>query len=123
MVEPADRSSTAGQRLGAPESFGVSTLEPGLRPPAQPPGRQVSIRVQMLDDTQEVFEIPVSNTSSASLSAARINSFIISYYKDPPFLHEQAQQYSSSWGEASLIRQKPKSRLYVAAICYDQADK
>uniref|UniRef100_I3J0C8 FERM, ARHGEF and pleckstrin domain-containing protein 1 n=1 Tax=Oreochromis niloticus TaxID=8128 RepID=I3J0C8_ORENI len=51
------RSSTAGQRLGAPESFGVSTLEPGLRPPAQPPGRQVSIRVQMLDDTQEVFQI------------------------------------------------------------------
>lgn len=57
MVEPADRSSTAGQRLGAPESFGVSTLEPGLRPPAQPPGRQVSMRVQMLDDTQEVFQI------------------------------------------------------------------
>ncbi|XP_008299995.1 FERM, RhoGEF and pleckstrin domain-containing protein 1-like [Stegastes partitus] len=61
MVEPADRPSTAGQRLGAPESFGVSTLEPGLRPPAQPPGRQVSIRVQMLDDTQEVFQISVSD--------------------------------------------------------------
>ncbi|KAM4560023.1 FERM, ARHGEF and pleckstrin domain-containing protein 1-like isoform 1-T1 [Odontesthes bonariensis] len=57
MVEPADRPSTAGQRLGASESFGVSTLEPGMRPPAQPPGRQVSIRVQMLDDTQEVFQI------------------------------------------------------------------
>ncbi|KAM7375252.1 hypothetical protein PAMA_014376 [Pampus argenteus] len=57
MVEPADRPSTAGQRLGATESFGVSTLEPGLRPPAQAPGRQVSIRVQMLDDTQEVFQI------------------------------------------------------------------
>ncbi|XP_077368953.1 FERM, ARHGEF and pleckstrin domain-containing protein 1-like [Festucalex cinctus] len=57
MVEPADRPSTAGHRLGAPESFGVSTLEPGLRPPAQAPGRKVSIRVQMLDDTQEVFQI------------------------------------------------------------------
>ncbi|XP_067357911.1 FERM, ARHGEF and pleckstrin domain-containing protein 1-like isoform X2 [Channa argus] len=57
MVEPAERGSTAGQRLGAPESFGVSTLEPGLRAPAQPPSRQVSIRVQMLDDTQEVFQI------------------------------------------------------------------
>ncbi|XP_074483072.1 FERM, ARHGEF and pleckstrin domain-containing protein 1-like isoform X2 [Sebastes fasciatus] len=57
MVEPADRPSTAGERLGAPESFGVSTLEPGLRPSAQAPGRQVSIRVQMLDDTQEVFQI------------------------------------------------------------------
>ncbi|XP_077430223.1 FERM, ARHGEF and pleckstrin domain-containing protein 1-like isoform X1 [Vanacampus margaritifer] len=57
MVEPADRPSTAGHRLGAPESFGVSTLEPGLRPPAQAPGRKVSIRVQMLDDAQEVFQI------------------------------------------------------------------
>nr|XP_040026391.1 FERM, ARHGEF and pleckstrin domain-containing protein 1-like isoform X2 [Gasterosteus aculeatus aculeatus] len=57
MVEPADRPSTAGHRLGAADSFGVSTLEPGLRPPAQPAGRQVSIRVQMLDDTQEVFQI------------------------------------------------------------------
>ncbi|XP_029303413.1 FERM, ARHGEF and pleckstrin domain-containing protein 1-like isoform X2 [Cottoperca gobio] len=57
MVEPADKPSAAAQRLGAPESFGVSTLEPGLRPPAQPPGRLVSIRVQMLDDTQEVFQI------------------------------------------------------------------
>ncbi|KAK9523679.1 hypothetical protein VZT92_017588 [Zoarces viviparus] len=57
MVEPADKPSAAGQRLGAPDSFGVSTLEPGLRPPSQPPGRQVSIRVQMLDDTQEVFQI------------------------------------------------------------------
>ncbi|KAM9835759.1 FERM, ARHGEF and pleckstrin domain-containing protein 1-like isoform 2-T2 [Aulostomus maculatus] len=57
MVEPADRSSTAGQRLSAPESYGVSTLEPGLRPPTQPPGRLVSIRVQLLDDTQEVFQI------------------------------------------------------------------
>lgn len=60
MVEPADRPSTAGHRLGAADSFGVSTLEPGLRPPAQPAGRQVSIRVQMLDDTQEVFQISVS---------------------------------------------------------------
>ncbi|XP_043965514.1 FERM, ARHGEF and pleckstrin domain-containing protein 1 isoform X3 [Gambusia affinis] len=57
MSELTERPSTAGQRLGAPESFGVSTLEPGMRPPVQPPGRQLSIRVQMLDDTQEVFQI------------------------------------------------------------------
>uniref|UniRef100_A0A8C6U049 FERM, ARHGEF and pleckstrin domain-containing protein 1 n=1 Tax=Neogobius melanostomus TaxID=47308 RepID=A0A8C6U049_9GOBI len=55
--EPVDRPSAAGQRLSAPESFGVSTLEPGMRPPVQPPGRPVSIRVQMMDDTQEVFQI------------------------------------------------------------------
>uniref|UniRef100_A0A673IWH0 FERM, ARHGEF and pleckstrin domain-containing protein 1 n=1 Tax=Sinocyclocheilus rhinocerous TaxID=307959 RepID=A0A673IWH0_9TELE len=46
-------------RLGAPESMGISTLEPGQRPPTMTPGRQVSIRVQMLDDTQEVFEVSV----------------------------------------------------------------
>uniref|UniRef100_A0A8C2EQQ4 FERM domain-containing protein n=1 Tax=Cyprinus carpio TaxID=7962 RepID=A0A8C2EQQ4_CYPCA len=57
MVEPEERPSVAGQRLGAPESMGISTLEPGQRPPTMPPGRQVSIRVQMLDDTQEVFEV------------------------------------------------------------------
>uniref|UniRef100_A0A8C5G7F2 FERM, ARHGEF and pleckstrin domain-containing protein 1 n=1 Tax=Gouania willdenowi TaxID=441366 RepID=A0A8C5G7F2_GOUWI len=55
--EVKQKPSAAGQRLGAPDSYGVSTLEPGLRPPTQPPGRQVSIRVQMLDDTQEVFQI------------------------------------------------------------------
>ncbi|XP_043091649.1 FERM, ARHGEF and pleckstrin domain-containing protein 1 isoform X2 [Puntigrus tetrazona] len=57
MVEPEERPSVAGQRLGAPESMGISTLEPGQRPPTMPPGRQISIRVQMLDDTQEVFEV------------------------------------------------------------------
>lgn len=60
MVEPDERPSTAGQRLGAPETLGISTLEPGQRPPTMPAGRQVSVRVQMLDDTQEVFEISVS---------------------------------------------------------------
>ncbi|KAJ8003351.1 hypothetical protein DPEC_G00147440 [Dallia pectoralis] len=56
MIEPGERT-VAGQRLGAPESFGVSTLEPGHRPPSMTPGRQVSIRVQLLDDTTEVFNI------------------------------------------------------------------
>uniref|UniRef100_A0A8K9XDX8 FERM, ARHGEF and pleckstrin domain-containing protein 1 n=1 Tax=Oncorhynchus mykiss TaxID=8022 RepID=A0A8K9XDX8_ONCMY len=56
MVEPGDRE-VAGQRLGIPESLGVSTLEPGQRPPTTPPGRQVSIRVQLLDDVTEVFNI------------------------------------------------------------------
>ncbi|XP_052448988.1 FERM, ARHGEF and pleckstrin domain-containing protein 1-like isoform X1 [Carassius gibelio] len=57
MVEPEERPSVAGQRLGAPESMGISTLEPGQRPPTMPPGRQVAVRVHMLDGTQEVFEV------------------------------------------------------------------
>ncbi|KAM9396013.1 FERM, ARHGEF and pleckstrin domain-containing protein 1-like isoform 1-T1 [Salvelinus alpinus] len=56
MVEPGDRA-VAGQRLGIPESLGVSPLEPGQRLPTTPPGRQVSIRVQLLDDVTEVFDI------------------------------------------------------------------
>ncbi len=58
-MEPEERPSVAGQRLGAPESMGISTLEHGQRPPTMPPGRQVPIRIQMLDDTQEVFEVSV----------------------------------------------------------------
>uniref|UniRef100_A0A673C1U3 FERM, ARHGEF and pleckstrin domain-containing protein 1 n=1 Tax=Sphaeramia orbicularis TaxID=375764 RepID=A0A673C1U3_9TELE len=50
-------TSGAGQRLGAPETLGISTLDPGHRPPAMPPGRQVTIRVRMLDDTEELFDI------------------------------------------------------------------
>lgn len=67
MVEPEERPSGAGPRLGAPESLGISTLEPGQRPPTMPPGRQISIRVQMLDDTQEVFEVSVSHCLLSTL--------------------------------------------------------
>ncbi|KAI1899015.1 hypothetical protein AGOR_G00078330 [Albula goreensis] len=56
MGEPEPRT-TAGQRLGAQESLGISTLEPGHRPPAMPAGRHISVRVRMLDDTEEVFDI------------------------------------------------------------------
>ncbi|XP_019945741.2 FERM, ARHGEF and pleckstrin domain-containing protein 1 [Paralichthys olivaceus] len=59
MVEPdpEQMASGAGQRLGAPETLGISTLDPGHRPPAMPPGRHVTIRVRMLDDTEELFDI------------------------------------------------------------------
>uniref|UniRef100_A0A9J7XKC4 FERM, ARHGEF and pleckstrin domain-containing protein 1 n=1 Tax=Cyprinus carpio carpio TaxID=630221 RepID=A0A9J7XKC4_CYPCA len=73
MVEPEERPSVAGQRLGAPESMGISTLEPGQRPPTMPPGRQVSIRVQMLDDTQEVFEQRASGKVLFDLVCAHLN--------------------------------------------------
>uniref|UniRef100_A0A8C4NYM8 FERM, ARHGEF and pleckstrin domain-containing protein 1 n=1 Tax=Dicentrarchus labrax TaxID=13489 RepID=A0A8C4NYM8_DICLA len=57
MVLPQPMASGAGQRLGAPETLGISTLDPGHRPPAMPPGRHVTIRVRMLDDTEELFDI------------------------------------------------------------------
>uniref|UniRef100_A0A7N8X4Q2 FERM, ARHGEF and pleckstrin domain-containing protein 1 n=1 Tax=Mastacembelus armatus TaxID=205130 RepID=A0A7N8X4Q2_9TELE len=55
--DPEPMTSGAGQRLGAPETLGISTLDPGLRPPTMPPGRHVTIRVRMLDDTEELFDI------------------------------------------------------------------
>ncbi|KAM4608326.1 FERM, ARHGEF and pleckstrin domain-containing protein 1 [Polymixia lowei] len=57
MVEPEPSASAAGQRLGAPETLGISTLDPGHRPPTMPPGRHVTVRVRMLDDTEELFDI------------------------------------------------------------------
>uniref|UniRef100_A0A8C1NE06 FERM, ARHGEF and pleckstrin domain-containing protein 1 n=1 Tax=Cyprinus carpio TaxID=7962 RepID=A0A8C1NE06_CYPCA len=56
MVEQG-QTSLAGQRLGAPETLGISTLEPGHKPPAMPPGRLVPIRVLLLDDSEEIFDI------------------------------------------------------------------
>uniref|UniRef100_A0A673HXR5 FERM domain-containing protein n=1 Tax=Sinocyclocheilus rhinocerous TaxID=307959 RepID=A0A673HXR5_9TELE len=56
MVEQG-QMSLAGQRLGAPETLGISTLEPGHKPPAMPPGRLVPIRVVLLDDSEEIFDI------------------------------------------------------------------
>uniref|UniRef100_A0AAQ4RQA4 FERM, ARHGEF and pleckstrin domain-containing protein 1 n=1 Tax=Gasterosteus aculeatus aculeatus TaxID=481459 RepID=A0AAQ4RQA4_GASAC len=57
MAEPEPMALGAGQRLGAPETLGISTLDPGHRPPAMPSGRHVTIRVRMLDDTEELFDV------------------------------------------------------------------
>ncbi|KAK7882497.1 hypothetical protein WMY93_028671 [Mugilogobius chulae] len=57
-ADPEPTMSGAGQRLGAPETLGISTLDPGHRP--QPcPRTAVTIRVRMLDDTEELFDISV----------------------------------------------------------------
>ncbi|XP_054979626.1 FERM, ARHGEF and pleckstrin domain-containing protein 1 isoform X2 [Sorex araneus] len=53
-----EQKPTPGARLGAPENSGISTLEPGQKPPAAPSGKLMSIKIQMLDDTQEAFEVP-----------------------------------------------------------------
>lgn len=55
-----EQKPTPGSRLGAPENSGVSTLEQGQKPPPTPSGKLMSIKIQMLDDTQEAFEVPVS---------------------------------------------------------------
>lgn len=134
MVEPADRSSTAGQRLGAPDSFGVSTLEPGLRPPTQPPGRQVSIRVQMLDDTQEVFQISVSQICRwawlgvlmrYSQSLCNLSAVSVSYLLSPlPEDTQEVEEKPDSCPNTPHLqtqtlprRQKQTLELFLASVC------
>lgn len=55
---------TPGVRLGAQFNPGVSTLEPGHSlggtPAGRNPGRELQIRVQGLDDSQEFFNVDVS---------------------------------------------------------------
>ncbi|XP_004858688.1 FERM, RhoGEF and pleckstrin domain-containing protein 1 isoform X2 [Heterocephalus glaber] len=53
-----EQKPTPGSRLGAPENSGISTLERGQKPPSAPSGKLMSIKIQMLDDTQEAFEVP-----------------------------------------------------------------
>ncbi|XP_077472709.1 FERM, ARHGEF and pleckstrin domain-containing protein 1 isoform X2 [Stigmatopora argus] len=57
--DPEPVTSRAGHRLGAPETLGISTLDPAHKPPAMPAGRHVPIRVHMLDDTEELFDVSV----------------------------------------------------------------
>uniref|UniRef100_A0A2K6TD31 FERM, ARH/RhoGEF and pleckstrin domain protein 1 n=2 Tax=Saimiri boliviensis TaxID=27679 RepID=A0A2K6TD31_SAIBB len=58
-----EQRPTPGSRLGAPENSGISTLERGQKPPPTPSGKLVSIKIQMLDDTQEAFEVPMLSSS------------------------------------------------------------
>ncbi|XP_030712725.2 FERM, ARHGEF and pleckstrin domain-containing protein 1 [Globicephala melas] len=53
-----EQRPTPGSRLGAAENSGISTLEHGQKPPPTPSGKLMSVRIQMLDDTQEAFEVP-----------------------------------------------------------------
>ncbi|KAM6178672.1 FERM, ARHGEF and pleckstrin domain-containing protein 1 isoform 2-T2 [Rhynchocyon petersi] len=53
-----EQRPTPASRLGAPENSGISTLEHGQKPPPTPSGKLMSIKIQMLDDTQEAFEVP-----------------------------------------------------------------
>ncbi|XP_045042657.2 FERM, ARHGEF and pleckstrin domain-containing protein 1 isoform X2 [Desmodus rotundus] len=53
-----EQRPTPGSRLGATENSGISTLEHGQKLPPPPSGKLMSIKIQMLDETQEAFEVP-----------------------------------------------------------------
>ena len=64
---------TPGARLGTATPVGVSTLEPGQGPPARVarPAARTHIRVQLLDDSVEVFDIEVVSCVCARVQAHR----------------------------------------------------
>ncbi|XP_051016942.1 FERM, ARHGEF and pleckstrin domain-containing protein 1 [Acomys russatus] len=53
-----EQKPTPASRLGAPENLGVSTLERVQKAPPTPSGKLMTVRIRMLDDTQEAFEVP-----------------------------------------------------------------
>ncbi|XP_055465555.1 FERM, ARHGEF and pleckstrin domain-containing protein 1 isoform X1 [Psammomys obesus] len=63
-----EQKPTPASRLGAPENSGVSTLERGQKPPT-PSGKLMTVKIQMLDDTQEAFEVPQRAPGKALLDA------------------------------------------------------
>ncbi|XP_053311325.1 FERM, ARHGEF and pleckstrin domain-containing protein 1 isoform X3 [Spea bombifrons] len=65
----SEHQQTAGSRLGAPESGGISTLEHGIKPPTSPQGKSFPFKIQMLDDTQETIEVPIRAPGKALLDA------------------------------------------------------
>ncbi|XP_036055451.1 FERM, ARHGEF and pleckstrin domain-containing protein 1 isoform X2 [Onychomys torridus] len=64
-----EQKPTPASRLGAPENSGISTLERGQKPPPTPSGKLMTVKIQMLDDTQETFEVPQRAPGKALLDA------------------------------------------------------
>ncbi|KAK5890335.1 hypothetical protein CesoFtcFv8_013861 [Champsocephalus esox] len=80
MAEPDAEPMGTGHRLGAPETLGISTLDPGHRPPAMPPGRLVTVRVRMLDDTEELFDISLRRRlQKMGVKVAQISLLMLIY--------------------------------------------
>ncbi|OXB79923.1 UNVERIFIED_CONTAM: hypothetical protein H355_000953 [Colinus virginianus] len=94
-----EQRPTAGSRLGAQENAGISTLEHGQKPPMTPPGKLISIKIQMLDDTQETFDVPTS-TLPQSLSSSLC--------------------LQDAWA-AELMEPQPQQLLEVALTCLPAA--
>uniref|UniRef100_A0A803WCZ5 FERM, ARHGEF and pleckstrin domain-containing protein 1 n=1 Tax=Ficedula albicollis TaxID=59894 RepID=A0A803WCZ5_FICAL len=95
-----EQRPTAGSRLGAQENAGISTLEHGQKPPMTPPGKLVSIKIQMLDDTQETFDIPVRMGSWGPKHV--VVKFVVKFF--PPD-HAQLQEELTRYLFALQVKQ------------------
>uniref|UniRef100_A0A8C0LGS8 FERM, ARHGEF and pleckstrin domain-containing protein 1 n=1 Tax=Canis lupus dingo TaxID=286419 RepID=A0A8C0LGS8_CANLU len=104
-----EQKPSPGSRLGAPENSGVSTLEHGQKLPPTPSGKLMSIKIQMLDDTQEAFEVPVSWGISVNSSVLLscwpkhvVVKFVVKFF--PPD-HTQLQEELTRYLFALQVKQ------------------
>ncbi|XP_061143944.1 FERM, ARHGEF and pleckstrin domain-containing protein 1 isoform X1 [Syngnathus typhle] len=122
--DPEPVTSRAGHRLGAPETLGISTLDPAHRPPAMPAGRHVTIRVHMLDDTEELFDVSVKASGKVlfDLVCTHMNLIEGDYFG----LEFQSHQKMTVWLDPikPIIKQlrRPKHTTLRFAVKYFPPD-
>ncbi|XP_070224766.1 FERM, ARHGEF and pleckstrin domain-containing protein 2 isoform X2 [Bos mutus] len=117
---------TPGARLGTATPVGVSTLEPGQGPPARAarPAARTHIRVQLLDDSVEVFDIEPKCDGQTLLTQVweRLNLIECDYFG----LESQNAQSCWIWLEPMkpIIRQvrRPKNAVLRLAVKFFPPD-
>ncbi|XP_077435749.1 FERM, ARHGEF and pleckstrin domain-containing protein 1-like isoform X2 [Vanacampus margaritifer] len=122
--DPEPVTSRAGHRLGAPETLGISTLDPAHKPPAMPAGRHVTVRVHMLDDTEELFDVSVKASGKVlfDLVCTHMNLIEGDYFG----LEFQSHQKMTVWLDPikPIIKQlkRPKHTTLRFAVKYFPPD-
>ncbi|XP_043318157.1 FERM, ARHGEF and pleckstrin domain-containing protein 2 isoform X3 [Cervus canadensis] len=117
---------TPGARLGTTTPAGVSTLEPGLGPPAGAarPATRTQLRVQLLDDSVEVFDVEPKCDGQVLLTQVwkRLNLIECDYFG----LEFQNVQSCWIWLEPMkpIIRQvrRPKNAVLRLAVKFFPPD-
>ncbi|XP_040039447.2 FERM, ARHGEF and pleckstrin domain-containing protein 2 isoform X3 [Gasterosteus aculeatus] len=119
---------TPGVRLGAQFNPGVSTLEPGHSlggtPAGRSPGRELQIRVQGLDDSQEFFNVDTKALGQYLLSEVFLRGNLIE--RDYFGLEFQNLQMNWAWLEPTkpIVRQvrRPANALFRLSVKFFPPD-
>ncbi|KAM8874931.1 FERM, ARHGEF and pleckstrin domain-containing protein 2 isoform 2-T2 [Spinachia spinachia] len=119
---------TPGVRLGAQFNPGISTLEPGHSlsgiPACRSPGRELQIRVQGLDDSQEFFNVDTKAAGQYLLSEVFLRGNLIE--RDYFGLEFQTLQMNWAWLEPTkpIVRQvrRPANALFRLSVKFFPPD-
>ncbi|XP_066565212.1 FERM, ARHGEF and pleckstrin domain-containing protein 2 isoform X2 [Amia ocellicauda] len=121
---------TPGTRLGAQTNVGISTLEPGqslstaMNPGSKIPGKGLQIRVQGLDDTQEIYDMESKSDGQNLLSEVfqRFNLIESDYFG----LEFQNMQMNWMWLDPMklIVKQvrRPKNTLFRLSVKFFPPD-